>query len=154
MKLIFGSDHAGLEMRGQVAEWARAAGYDVTETGAQSTESYDYPCAADLVAKAILGHEGDRGILVCGTGIGVSIRANRYRGIRAAECTSVEMAQLARLHNDANVLCLGGRILTKEQGIAILKTFLETESDNAERHARRVEMLDDDVSSLDACDVS
>jgi len=154
LKLVFGSDHAGLEMRRDVADWARANGYDVAETGAQSEESFDYPCAADLVAKAILAHEGDLGILVCGTGIGVSIRANRYRGIRAAECTSEQMAQLARQHNNANVLCLGGRILTKEQGIAILRTFLETPSDNAERHARRVEMLDDDVSSLDACDVS
>ncbi len=129
-------------MRRIVAAWAREASYDVVETGAQSEEPYDYPCASDLVAKAVLNGDAEFGVLVCGTGIGVSIRANRYEGIRAAECTSAEMAELARRHNYANVLCLGGRILSKEQGIDILKTFLETEADNAERHARRVEMLD------------
>jgi len=130
-------------MRREVAQWARDAGYEVSETGAVSEEAYDYPSAANLVAKGVLNGEAEFGVLVCGTGIGVSIRANRYEGIRAAECTSTEMAELARLHNHANVLCLGGRILSREQGIAILKTFLETQADNAERHARRVEMLDD-----------
>jgi ribose 5-phosphate isomerase B len=146
VKLIFGSDHAGLEMRRHVADWARAQGHDVTEVGAQSEAAYDYPLAADAVACELKKDGFDFGVLVCGTGIGVCIRANRYEHIRAAECTSPEMARLARQHNHANVLCIGGRILTKEQSEEILSVFLETGPDVAERHARRVSLLDADLS--------
>jgi ribose 5-phosphate isomerase B len=118
----------------------------VVETGAHSTEAFDYPLAADAVACELKSDTFDFGILVCGTGIGVCIRANRYSHIRAAECTSEEMARLARQHNHANVLCLGGRILDKEQSIAILSAFLETSPDAAERHARRVNLLDAKLS--------
>ena len=145
MKLVFGSDHAGFELRSHVAEWSREQGHDVVEVGATDENSYDYPNAADLVAKQVLSQEREFGVLVCGTGIGVCIRANRYSGIRAADCTSVEMAVLARQHNAANVLCLGGRILSKGQAVAILRAFLETPVDTAERHARRVAMLDAEV---------
>ena len=146
MKLIFGSDHAGFEMRRHVAEWARMQGHDVTETGAESENPFDYPLVADSVACQLEKGGFDFGVLVCGTGIGVSIRANRYPHIRAAECTSQEMARLARRHNYANVLCLGGRILSKEESEAILSAFLETEPDVAERHAKRVELLDAELS--------
>lgn len=146
MKLLFGSDHAGFELRSHVAQWARDNGHTVTEVGANSEEPFDYPLASDAVACELKPGDFDFGILVCGTGIGVCIRANRYPHIRAAECTSVEMAQLARLHNHANVLCLGGRILTKEQSEAILEAFLRTGPDDAERHARRVDMLDAKLS--------
>ncbi|HJP83449.1 MAG TPA: RpiB/LacA/LacB family sugar-phosphate isomerase [Fimbriimonadaceae bacterium] len=142
MKLIFGSDHAGFELRRAVADWARSEGHEVVEVGAQSTAAYDYPLAADAVACELKKAGFDFGVLVCGTGIGVCIRANRYPHIRAAECTSEEMARLARQHNYANVLCIGGRILSKEQSIAILSAFLETGPDDAERHARRVQLLD------------
>lgn len=146
MKLVFGSDHAGFELRTHLAEWARSHGHQVREVGAMSLEPYDYPSAADAVAQIVLGKEVDFGILVCGTGIGVCIRANRYEGIRAAECTSVQMAQLARQHNHANVLCLGGRILSKEEAEPILEAFLSTSEDTAARHAHRVEMLDAELS--------
>lgn len=146
MKLLFGSDHAGFELRHAVAEWARSQGHHVTETGANSTEAFDYPLAADAVACELKSGQFDFGVLVCGTGIGVCIRANRYPHIRAAECTSVEMARLARQHNHANVLCLGGRILDKEQSTSILSAFLETDPDTAERHARRVNLLDAKLS--------
>lgn len=137
-----------------MANWALSEGHTVTEVGAESEEPYDYPCASDLVAQAILDGDADLGVLVCGTGIGVCIRANRYSGIRAAECTSVEMAQLARRHNHANVLCLGGRILSMDEGVSILKAFLETPEDNAERHARRVGMLDSDLACASECNVT
>lgn len=146
MKLVFGSDHAGFEMRRHVAEWARGQGHEVVEVGAASEAPYDYPYAADAVACGLKSDGYDFGVLVCGTGIGVCIRANRYPHIRAAECTSVEMARLARLHNHANVLCIGGRILSKEQSTEILATFLETGRDDAERHSRRVDLLDADLS--------
>lgn len=146
MKLLFGSDHAGFEMRSHVADWARSQGHDVTEVGANSEEPFDYPLASDAVACELKKGDFDFGILVCGTGIGVCIRANRYPHIRAADCTSVEMAELARRHNHANVLCLGGRILSKEQSEAILGAFLRTSPDDAERHARRVDMLDANLS--------
>lgn len=146
MKLLFGSDHAGFELRSHVAQWARSQGHEVTEVGANSDEPFDYPLASDAVACELKSGVFDFGVLVCGTGIGVCIRANRYPHVRAAECTSVEMAELARRHNHANVLCLGGRILSKEQSEAILSAFLMTGPDDAERHARRVDMLDANLS--------
>jgi ribose 5-phosphate isomerase B len=142
MKLIFGSDHAGFELRRHVADWARSQGHEVTEVGAQSDAAFDYPLASDAVACELKTGNYEFGVLVCGTGIGVCIRANRYSHIRAAECVSAEMARLARQHNYANVLCIGGRILSKEQGEEILSAFLGTEPDDAERHARRVDLLD------------
>lgn len=146
MKLIFGSDHAGYELRSHLAEWARSQGHEVSETGAQSTEAFDYPLAADAVACELKHGRFDFGVLVCGTGIGVCIRANRYPHVRAAECTTEEMARLARQHNHANVLCVGGRILSKGEGVAILQAFLETGPDDAARHAKRVELLDANLS--------
>lgn len=146
MKLIFGSDHAGLELRRHVANWAHSRGHSVTEVGADSEQAFDYPLAADAVACQMRPGGFDFGVLVCGTGIGVCIRANRYHHIRAAECTSVEMARLARQHNYANVLCMGGRILSMDEGEQILAAFLQTTPDNAERHARRVDLLDADLS--------
>ncbi|MBC8063467.1 MAG: RpiB/LacA/LacB family sugar-phosphate isomerase [Chlorobia bacterium] len=146
MKLIFGSDHAGFEMRRHVADWATSQGHEVTEVGANSTEPFDYPLASDAVACEIKKGAFEFGVLLCGTGIGVSIRANRYPHIRAADCTSVEMARLGRLHNHANVLCLGARILSKEESVAIFQAFMETGTDDAERHDRRVDFLDASLS--------
>jgi ribose 5-phosphate isomerase B len=146
LKLVFGSDHAGFELRRHLADWASASGHEVKEVGAQSEYAFDYPLASDAVACLLKDDETATGILVCGTGIGVCIRANRYHHIRAAECTSEEMARLARLHNYANVLCLGGRIMSMEQGEAILTAFLESQPDTAERHARRVNLLDSELS--------
>lgn len=146
MKLIFGSDHAGFEMRRHVADWAMSHGHEVTEVGANSNEPYDYPLASDAVACEIRQGTFDFGVLFCGTGIGVSIRANRYPHIRAANCTSVEMARLGRLHNHANVLCLGARILSKEESLSIFNAFIETSADDAERHVTRVDFLDANLS--------
>lgn len=142
MRLAFGSDHAGYALRRELAEVARELGHTVSETGAEGAAPYDYPDAADSVARAIQAHEADLGVLVCGSGIGMSIRANRHRGVRAALCCSVEAAKLARQHNHANVLCLGERTGSQEEARTILAAFLDTPTDEAERHVRRVRKLD------------
>jgi ribose 5-phosphate isomerase B len=142
MKLVFGSDHAGFSLRKKLVEWATQEGHEVLELGAQDESPYDYPDAADLVAKAVLSKEWDFGVLACGTGIGVAMSANRHKGIRAANCCTPEMAELSREHNHANILCLGGRLLDPQQALEILKAFLATGEDTAGRHSRRVQKLD------------
>lgn len=142
MTLALGSDHAGFELRQAVQAWLEAKGHKLIVLGAPSAERYDYPCASDEVCQAVLDKKAEFGILICGTGIGVSIRANRYPHIRAALCTSVEMAELARAHNHANVLCLGARILEQGENLAIVEAFLNGTEDHAERHAHRVDLLD------------
>ena len=148
MKVIFGSDHAGFQLRQAMADWARAEGHEVREVGALSDAAYDYPVASDEVVDGVLRKTHDLGVVTCGTGIGVSIRANRHPGIRAALCCSEEMARLAREHNHANVLCVGARILSEEQAISILKAFVETPQSTETRHVRRVELLDAEVDRV------
>lgn len=146
MKLVFGSDHAGFAYRQQLAAHAALLGHTVTEVGAPGPDSYDYPRASDAACMLVLASEAEFGILICGSGIGVSIRANRYPGIRAALCMNAQMSALAREHNHANVLCLGARLVAIDQAKHILETFLTTEPDTADRHAQRVMMLDDETS--------
>lgn len=129
-------------MRRALMRLARDWGHEVEEVGAPDENSYDYPSAANEAAPRILSGEFDLGVFICGTGIGISIAANRHRGIRAALCCSVTTAELARQHNRANVLCLGGRTTDPEASVAILRAFLETPIDPGERHQHRVEMLD------------
>lgn len=147
MRLAFGSDHAGFELRSQLVAWAVENGHESSQFGAQSTEAYDYPDASDAVVAEIEAGRADLGVILCGSGIGVSIRANRHRGIRAALCCSPELAALARRHNYANVLCMGGRFMDREQAKETLRLFVETPNDEAERHARRVAKLDAAVVS-------
>lgn len=147
MKLAFGADHAGYELRSELAKWAAEQGHEVEEHGAMGPEPYDYPDASDLVAHRLLDASVDFGILVCGSGIGVDIRANRYIHVRAANCCSEEMAALSREHNHANVLCLGARLMDSERAKSILGTFLSTKESTEARHVRRVEKMDRDVSS-------
>jgi ribose 5-phosphate isomerase B len=146
VKIVFGSDHAGLALRRELEAWAASEGHAVESVGAQSEDSFDYPDAADELSQRVLGGSAERGILVCGSGIGMCIRANRFTGIRAANVNDAEMARLARQHNHANVLCLAGRYLDFRNAQEILKVFLETEADSDPRHIRRVEMLDRNVS--------
>lgn len=145
MRLIFGADHAGFSLRQAMANWARGQGHEVEEVGALDDKAYDYPAASDHVVEAILAGRAELGVVACGTGIGVCIRANRHPGIRAANCCNPEMARLARQHNHANVLCVGGRLLNEEEGIAILQAFIETPESAEDRHRRRVEMLDGNI---------
>ena len=128
-----------------LAQWARNERHEVKEVGALGDAAYDYPVASDAVVEGVLSGAHDVGVIICGTGIGVSIRANRHSGIRAANCCSEEMAGLARQHNHANVLCLGARLLSENDAVDILKRFVDTPESQEERHTRRVEMLDKSV---------
>jgi ribose 5-phosphate isomerase B len=145
MKLVMGSDHAGFCLRRDLARWARAQGHEVEECGAEDDTPYDYPDVADEVARRILQGEAEMGILMCGTGIGVCIRANRHSGIRAALACSPGEAILARQHNHANVLCLGGRTISHDRAQEVVSAFLSASPDDQERHVRRVAKLDADV---------
>ncbi|MHC4248834.1 MAG: ribose 5-phosphate isomerase B [Planctomycetota bacterium] len=148
MKIAVGSDHAGFALKEHVRAHVEAAGHDVADVGTFSAESVDYPDFAAKVALAVVRGEAERGILVCGTGLGVSMTANRFRGVRAAPCTGEFAAEMTRRHNDANVLCLGGRLVTKELAERIVDVFLSTPFEGG-RHARRVAKIDDS-----ACEAS
>jgi ribose 5-phosphate isomerase B len=147
MKLIFASDHAGFDLRRHLAAWATSQGHEVQEVGAMGKDPYDYPDAADAAAPMITSGAVPFGVFVCGSGIGISIRANRHEGIRAALCRSDLEATLARAHNHANVLCLGERLTTPFVAEAILAAFLAGIEDSNDRHVRRVEKLDGPIPS-------
>ena len=134
------ADHGGYALKQAIKEEILAAGYDVEDLGTDSEESVDYPDFAEKLVHAISDGRVSRGVLVCGTGIGISIAANRHPGIRAALCYDEETAELARQHNDANVLCLGGRKTGNDLARRMLKIFLDTAFEGG-RHARRVGKL-------------
>jgi len=137
MRIAIGADHGGYELKQQIAEFLIAQGYEINDLGTHSLESVDYPDFAELVARAVARDEAERGIVICGTGIGVSMSANKVRGIRAALCTDCYMARMAREHNDAQVLCLGARVLGVGSALEIVQVFLSNEFQGG-RHARRV----------------
>ena len=134
------ADHGGYELKSVLLPELRALGFDVLDLGTNSPESVDYPDFAEKVAAAIETGKARFGVLICGTGIGMSIAANRHRKVRAALCHDVTSARLARQHNDANVLTLGGRLIGTEAAKDCLKTFLSTSFEGG-RHARRVAKL-------------
>ncbi|MBF0542878.1 MAG: ribose 5-phosphate isomerase B [Candidatus Riflebacteria bacterium] len=141
MKFFAASDHGGFPLKKRLFKHLQSKGLDCTDLGCDTNESCDYPDFAALLCRQILKNPGSRGLLVCGTGIGMSIAANRFHGIRAALCHNSLEARLTRLHNDANVLVLGGRIIGEELAIDILENFLETPFEGG-RHSRRVEKID------------
>ncbi len=142
MRLVMGSDHAGFTMREALAKWAIGRGHQVQQVGAPSCNAYDYPIAADLAVAQLLAQHADFGVLVCGSGIGICIRANRHKGMRAAHCLNEGMAVMARAHNHANILCVGEREIELALAEKILETFLNSPEDSSERHVRRVAELD------------
>jgi ribose 5-phosphate isomerase B len=141
-RVIAGSDHAGLLLRAEAVRVAKAAGLEVEDLGPFSGDSVDYPDYARAVAEAVAAGKARLGILVCGTGIGMSIAANKVRGVRAAHCTTEFEARMARAHNDANVLCLGERVIGIGLGGAVVKAFLEGSFEGG-RHERRVQKVRD-----------
>lgn len=141
MKLVLSSDHAGIELRKWLVEKLTGLGNECQEVGAPDSSSYDYPDASDELVKVLEAGQADYGILICGTGIGVSIRANRFPNMRCALCTTEFMAAMAREHNDANILALGSRVLGTEQALAIVHTFLATNASDVPRHQARVAKL-------------
>jgi ribose 5-phosphate isomerase B len=136
-KIYAGSDHAGFSLRGRVVAHLRERGYEVEDLGTHSTESTDYPDYAAAVGRAVMQHPGALGVLVCGTGMGVCIAANKVRGIRAAAVWSPESARLARAHNDANVLCLGARLTPESEALTLIDKWLDTPFEG-DRHQRRL----------------
>ena len=139
-RIAIGSDHAGFLIKEAVREYLEAAGYAVDDQGTSSEESVDYPDYGKAVGERVVSKHADLGIAVCGSGIGISIAANKVPGIRAALAHDVTTARLAREHNDANVLALGGRIVTAEAAVEMVRTFLTTAYLGG-RHQRRVDKI-------------
>ena len=142
-KIVMASDHAACELKSFLKDALISQGYEIIDCGTESAQvSVDYPDKAYLLAKVLKKNDADMGILLCGSGIGMSIAVNRYDHIRAALVHSIDYAKLARQHNDANVLVLGGRFLNPQEALEITNTFLMTDFEG-ERHARRVAKLGD-----------
>jgi ribose 5-phosphate isomerase B len=143
MRIAFGCDHGGLALKKHLIEVAEKAGHEVTDRGTHSTEATDYPDVGHAVAEAVAAGEFDRGVLVCGTGVGMSMSANRHRGIRAVVCSDTFTARFSRLHNDANVLCVGERVLGPGLAEDILAVWIATQFEGHEdRHRRRVAKIE------------
>lgn len=137
-----GCDSAGYELKMIVIDYLKENGYEYKDFGCEENDKgVDYNDYADKVAEAVLSKECERGILICGTGIGISIAANKHKGIRAALCSDVYSAKSTRLHNDANILAMGGRVIGQGPCIEILEAFLKTPFSNVDRHKRRVDKL-------------
>ena len=141
MKIAVASDHGGFALKEKVKEHLIERGFDVEDLGTHSEESVDYPVYGKACGEAVASGKADLGVVVCGTGIGISIAANKVKGIRCGLCTSVEMAHLTKQHNIANILALGGRTTEPELALKIVDEWLDTEFEGG-RHQRRVDMLD------------
>ncbi len=140
-KIALGADHAGYEYKDKLIACLAEKGYECVDCGTNGPESVDYPVYASKVCELVRSGDCEFGILVCGTGIGMSIAANKHRGIRAALCNEPESTAMTRHHNNSNVLCLGARMIPFETALELTNVFLTTEFDGG-RHERRVEMLD------------
>jgi ribose 5-phosphate isomerase B len=135
--VALGADHAGFPLKQHLKEWLIAEGHDVVDAGTHSGDSVDYPDYAESVARTVSGGAAQRGLLVCGTGIGMAIAANKVSGIRAGVCMDIETARLSRQHNDLNVLALAGRSTSRESAVAIVRVWLDTAFEGG-RHERRL----------------
>ena len=140
--IAIGCDHGGYRLKKVLIQYLEEHQYQYKDLGTNSEDPVDYPIYAKRVVESMTTGESERGIIICGTGIGISIMANRHKKIRAALCSDCFSAQAARLHNDANVLALGGRVVDEGLAVDILKIFLETPFSDEERHLRRVSMLE------------
>ena len=138
-KIFIGSDHGGYRLKNEIIKHLETLGHEVSDKGCFSEESCDYPVIAKSVAKEVISNSA-KGILVCGTGIGMSIAANRYEGVRASHCTDTFSARMTRAHNDSNILCIGERITGTGLALDIVDIWLRTEFDGG-RHQKRIDML-------------
>ncbi len=141
MRIAIGSDHAGVGLKTEIKGLLARLGHSHEDFGAHGTGAVDYPDVAKEVAEAVVDKRAERGILICGTGIGVSITANKVKGIRAALCHDTFSARASREHNDANVLCLGARVIGPGLALDIVRTWLATDFSQEERHARRLDKI-------------
>lgn len=143
MKIAIGADHGAFLRKGKVIEHLTKLGYEVKDFGTYTPDSCDYPAIGRAVANAVASGEYDRGIVMCTTGIGISIVANKVKGIRCALCSDVTSARLTRQHNDANMLSFGAGIVGANLSMDIIDTFLTTEFSNEEKHVRRVSQIEE-----------
>ncbi len=141
--IALGCDHGGLELKKVVMGYLDSQNIEYKDFGTYTSESCDYPIYGRAVANAVAKGECDKGIIICGTGIGISITANKVKGIRAALCHDVFSAKATREHNDANILAMGARVIGPGLALEIVKAFLETEFSKGERHIRRIKMIED-----------
>jgi ribose 5-phosphate isomerase B len=146
-RIPIGADHAGFELKERLVKELEALGYEPEDVGTHSTTSTDYPDYAHRVADEVARGEVQRGVLICGTGLGMSYAANRHHGVRAAVVWNPEIAKLSREHNDANVLVLPARFLTLDQSVDILRAWLETPFDGG-RHSRRIAKIEVDANHV------
>lgn len=141
--IAIGSDHGGFALKQEVMAHLEDKGIEYKDYGTYTKDSCDYPVYAKKVANAILSGECEKGILICGTGIGISITANKFKGIRAAVCHDCFSAQATREHNDANILAMGARVVGPGLALKIVDTFLNTEFSNDERHINRIKQIEE-----------
>ena len=141
--IALGNDHTGYAMKKAIMEYLDQRGLEYKDFGCGEVTSSNYPDYAKAVGRAIQNKECEKGILICGTGIGISITANKMKGIRAALCHDCFSAEATRLHNDANVLAMGARVIGIGHALKIVETFLDTEFSNEERHIKRIEMMEE-----------
>ena len=142
MKIAIGNDHVAVQMKQEITAYLQSLGHEVINMGTDSTERCDYPVYGEKVARAVAAGVADRGITICGTGVGISLAANRVKGIRAVVCSEPYSAALSRQHNNTNVLSFGARVIGVELAKLIVKSWLDAEFEGG-RHAERVRMLDD-----------
>ena len=141
--IALGSDHAGLELKNAIKVHLDERKIEYEDYGTYTTDSADYAVYAEKTARAVVDGECRLGLLFCGTGVGISIAANKVRGIRACCCSDKFSAEMTRLHNDANILCLGGRVIDVEKAIELVDVFIDTEFSGDERHIRRIDQIKD-----------
>jgi ribose 5-phosphate isomerase B len=142
MKIAIGNDHVAVEMKKQITEYLITIGHEVINFGTDTEERCDYPVYGEAVARAVVRGEAERGIVICGTGVGISLAANRVKGIRAVVCSEPYSAALSREHNNTNVLAFGARVIGIELAKLIVKSWLDAEFEG-ERHEKRIKMLDE-----------
>ena len=140
--IVVGADHAGFELKEAIKTYLQGQGWHVTDVGCHSADSVDYPDFSSALAKHMLSTTTEWGVLCCGSGIGVSIGANRFQGIRAVTANDLFSSTMSRRHNNANVLCLGARVVAEPMALALLETFLSTPFDGGDKHEVRVAKLD------------
>ena len=147
MRIVLASDHAGFDLKEKIRAYLEEQGHEVLDVGCHSCESVDYPVFGAKGLEKLLSGEAERGIFICGTGLGMTIMANRFPGVRAALCHDCYTARMCRLHNDANVLTMGGRVIGEALALEIVRIFLETPFEGG-RHARRLELIEEYARSL------
>ena len=150
MKIAIGNDHTAVELKNHIKEFLENKGYDVTDFGTSSEERTDYPIYGYKVARSVADKKFDFGILICGTGIGISLAANKVKGIRAAVCSEPYSARLTRAHNNANIIAFGARVVGPSMAEMIVEEFLTTEYEGG-RHQKRIDMISDIENGEEIC---